>query len=89
MKFLRNLNYCFNTLKIPAIDNVKLDVYERTKNSLTSMINAINAPVDILIKTKIILSIENCGMSENTSINLLPTIQEKGKKKNVIFNKNK
>lgn len=33
-----------HTLKIPAIESVKLDVYDSSKNSLISMANARNAP---------------------------------------------
>lgn len=37
------------TLKIPAIDSVKLDVYDSSKNSLISMANARNAPAVTLM----------------------------------------
>lgn len=36
-----------HTLKIPATDSVKLEVLHNTRNSLTSMANAINAPTEI------------------------------------------
>lgn len=38
----------YNTLNIPATDRVKLEVFVNTRNSLTSMANAMNAPTEIL-----------------------------------------
>lgn len=40
-----------STLKMPAIESVRLDVYDRSRNSLISMANARNAPaVEVMIK---------------------------------------
>lgn len=50
-----NMRY---TLKIPAIESVKLDVYDSSKNSLISMANAMNAPA-VAWTTKYILSGES------------------------------
>lgn len=42
---------------MPEIANVKLDVYDKSKNSLTSKANAINAP-DVILNAKNITSVD-------------------------------
>lgn len=59
------------TLNIPATDNVKLDVYDKTRNSLISIANARNAPIVIFVSSNalsvsgelsmVLIVIKNCS----------------------------
>lgn len=59
---------------MPATDNVKLDVCDKTKNSLISIAKAINAPIVIFISNKTTSDRGESGIVFIKSINGPPKI---------------
>lgn len=57
---------------MPATDSVKLDVYDKTKNSLISIAKAINAPIVIFISNTVASDSMEFGILFIISINAPP-----------------